>query len=210
MIKIYHTVFRLLLKSNHINASDLNSYTKVNFRRFLWDNFINNWWSSATYNSYRKYLKVYCWFLVSEWLLEFNPIDEILKRKEPKKLPKSLTKHELEELFLNLENAFSKDTFVWYRNITIVYTFVYTWLRLSELTNLNIKDVNLLEWYIRVVKWKWDKERYIPIVKDLIIILSWYLKFRKKEYFHDWEWYFFPTIYWNNLKKEILVKWLMI
>jgi len=55
-------------------------------------------WSSATYNTYRKCLKSYCNYLVSEEHLEENPLDKVAKRKEPKQLPKALTKDQVTEL----------------------------------------------------------------------------------------------------------------
>ena len=63
---------------------------------------------------------------MSEEHLEVNPLDGIIKRKEPIQLPKTLTKAQIEELLNTLELAFDKSTFVGLRNITMVQTFLYT------------------------------------------------------------------------------------
>jgi site-specific recombinase XerD len=43
--------------------------------------------------------------------LEKNPFDNIQKRKEDKKLPRTLNKEQLKEIIYNLENAFDIKTF---------------------------------------------------------------------------------------------------
>jgi len=68
-----------------------------------------------------------------------------MKRKEPQKLPKSLTSEQLTELLDALPQAFDRNTSTGFRNITIVYTFLHTGLRLSELLNLKLDDVKLID-----------------------------------------------------------------
>ena len=77
-----------------------------------------------------------------------------MKRKEPQRLPKALTSEQLEELLDALPKAFNRSTFTGLRNITIVYSFLHTGLRLSELLNLKIEDVKLIDGFLKVVKGK--------------------------------------------------------
>jgi len=204
MIEQYHTVFNLFIKSNQVIASDLVTYTTQNFKRFLWDNLVEKNWSSNTYNSYRKYLRCYCEFLKTEWYLLENPLDNIQKRKIAKQLPKALTKSETQELLNNIHKTFSDWTFMSKRNQTIIYTYLYTGLRLSELINLKLEDLQVHEWYLKVVKWKWSKDRIVPLNKDINKRLSYYIQDRNQNY----EWIktdvLFPTRYWNNLQKRDL------
>jgi len=202
MIEKYHTVFKLFLNSEHIITSDLNTYTPQNFKRFLWENLIEKNWSSATYNSYRKYLRCYCEFLKTEWYLIENPFDKIKKRKVPIQLPKTLTKSETKELLNNLDNAFDTMTFIWKRNKTIVYTYLYTGLRLSELLNLKLSHLQIYDWYLKVVKWKWSKDRIVPLSREITKIISKYLKDRKKDFPINEDSFLFPTVYWNSLQKR--------
>jgi len=205
MLKTYYTVFRQLLLDTNIIASDLSTYTARNFKKFLWENLIKRNWTSATYNSYRKCFKCYCNYLVTEEYLEENPINKIIKRKEPSQLPKTLTKNQVDELLSSLETAFDKDTFTWYRNIIIVHTYLHTGLRLSELTNLKVNNLKLYDWYLQVVKWKWSKDRIVPVNKILTGILHNYLKARRKEVNYD-DGFLFPTIHWNSLKERDMRK----
>ena len=202
MIEKYHTVFNLFITSEHTITSDLSTYTSQNFKRFLWENLIKKNWASATYNSYRKYLRCYCEFLKTEWYLIENPFDKIKKRKTPVQLPKTLTKNEVKELLDNLDNAFDNSTFIWKRNKTIVYTYLYSGLRLSELLNLKLEHLQIYDWYIKVVKWKWGKDRIVPLSKEISKIISVYLKDRKKDFSLNGDSFLFPTVYWNSLQKR--------
>lgn len=182
MTEQYCTVFNLFGKSTDVLAKELSTYTPQNFKRFLWDNLIQKNWSSATYNSYRKYFRCYCEFLKNQWYLSENPFDKIQKRKVAIQLPKTLTKNEVQELLRKLPTAFDMSTYVWKRNETIVYTYLYTGLRLSELLNLKLKDLEIHEWFIKVIKWKWGKDRVIPLSQTLTKKLAHYMLVRNKAF----------------------------
>lgn len=202
MLSQYDQCFKILITWEYVLTSNLSTYTTNNFKRFLWDNLLNKKWSSCTYNHFRKCLKSYCKYLLNEWYLQENPIDKITKRKEPKQLPKTLTKEQLKELFESIESIFLKNTYVWYRNIVIFYTYLYTWLRLSELINLDYEDINITDSYIRVKKWKWDKERLIPISQELQKILLNFDKFSNKNFIKRDN--YFLTKTWNKLNNQDL------
>lgn len=204
MMREYYITFKLLFTDDTIIPSDLSTYTPRNFKKFLWTNFVNRNWASATYNGYRKCLKAYCNYLHQEEYLEDNPLDKVAKRKEPQKLPKALTSEQLSELLSALPMVFNKNTFTGLRNITIVYTFLHTGLRLSELLNLKQDDVMLMDGYLKVVKGKWSKDRVVPINQKLLKILHSHIKKLNKE-FHGCE-YLFPTMNWNPLQKRDMYK----
>lgn len=199
MMRKYRWVFKLLLWSNTVVLSDLSTYTSQNFKRFLWESLIErNWWSE-TYNCYRKCYRCYCEFLRTEWYLVENPIDSIKKRRVPTKLPKTLSKNELDSLLESLPIAFEPSTFTWKRNVTIVYTFLYTWLRLSELLQLKLMHLQIHDGYIKVIKWKGSKDRTIPLNNMIIKTLAQYLKERRKCFDGDEASPLFPTVHGNHL-----------
>lgn len=202
MMKMYYSTFNTFLTFSDIQVSDLTTYTTSNFKRFLWNNLISKNWSSTTYNHYRKCLRCYCEYLKKEWFLEKNPFDDICKRKESKKLPKTLTKDQIKELLISLYSTFDKKTYSWYRNIVIVQTYLHTWLRLSELINLWYEDININESYLRVKNWKWDKERIVPLDNIIIKTLYDFDKFSRKEFIERK--HFFLTKNWNKLTDKDL------
>lgn len=200
MLRIYTVVFKLFTHCEEVDSTDLATYTSRNFKNFLWKYLIERNWASSNYNSYRKYLRCYCEFLKTEWHLEENPFDKIQKRKVAIQLPKTLAKSEIQELLIKMPKIFNLKTYVWVRNETIVYTYLYTGLRLSELTNLKLKDVQIHEWYMKVIQWKWNKDRVIPLSHQLIKRLSKYILFRSKSFDNNSDSPLFPTAYWKVLQ----------
>ena len=92
-------------------------------------------------------MKCFCNYLYQEEYLSENPLNKVSKRKEPQQLPKALTKDQIGELLNSLDVAFDKNTFTGLRNITMVYAYLNTGLRLSELTNLELENVKLIDGY---------------------------------------------------------------
>lgn len=80
--------------------------------------------------------------------------------------PTYLTVGELQLLFTHIEHPVVK---------IAIMTLAYTGLRISELTNLKLHDVNFNERVIRVIG-KGQKERVVPIAEKLFVILEYYLR----------------------------------
>lgn len=129
----------------YVVPSDLSTFTVGNFKILLAETFTARKWSSSTYNSYRKYFRVFCEYLKTEKYITENPLDLVKKRKIDLTLPKTLKKDQLEELKESLTRAFDSKTFLGLRNETLVYTFLYTGLRKTELLNLKLSDLDLSE-----------------------------------------------------------------
>ncbi len=68
------------------------------------------------------------------------------------KLPKALSKEQTGELLNALNVAFDKHTFMGLRNITMVYTYLHTGLRLSELTSIKIENIKIIDGYVKIIK----------------------------------------------------------
>ena len=65
-------------------------------------------------------------------------------------------------------------------------------------------DVKLIDWYLKVIKGKWSKDRVVPINRQLIKMLLSYTRKLKKEFSNSE--FLFPTIYWNILQKRDMQK----
>lgn len=193
-ILTYNSCFKLLLNNPYIFVDNPWSFTELNFKRLLWETLVKNNWSSHTYNRYKKNYKVFCSYLVKEKFILENPLKDIKDRKIDKVLPKALNTKQVEEVIYLISRLFWNDDFISKRNKAIIYTYLYTWIRLSELININTLSVNIEEWYIKINKWKGWKDRYVPIINKLSFILVDYMKARDK--FDFQEKVFFPTRYW--------------
>ncbi|MEW6724353.1 MAG: site-specific tyrosine recombinase XerD [Bacillota bacterium] len=103
-------------------------------------------------------LKAFYQFLVREQILESDPTANLESPKLEKKLPRVLTVKEVEDL-LRQPNPL---TVAGLRDRAMLEMLYATGIRVSELVNLSIADVNLEVGYIRCYG-KGSKERIVPI-----------------------------------------------
>jgi len=102
-------------------------------------------------------------FLARERIVEKNPIQNVDIPKVPQTYPQVLAKEQTKRLL----KACNRSTWVGTRNYAMLLTFLDTGIRLSELIGLNLEDVNLRNWTIRVRNGKGGKERYVFVGRTL-------------------------------------------
>ena len=109
-------------------------------------------------------------FLLNEGIHNFNPCTDICHPKLEKKLPAYLSETEMEELLnINLKTPLD------YRNKAMLELLYATGIRVSELVNLKISDVDLHNAVVRIMG-KGSKERIIPLGNIAINHLNNYIK----------------------------------
>ncbi len=101
--------------------------------------------------------------------------DDILKEIEPpqapKSLPKALTKKEVSDFMNSIPDHKLRDK-------TIVRLLYSTGLRVSEIANLEINEIDLDERLLRIEKGKGEKDRIVPMSKEAKNVLEEYLRNR--------------------------------
>jgi len=137
-------------------------------------------WSPKTYRIYRQNLKSFFEWCIKMKYVRKNPVDEIEKPKLPRRLPRSLTKEQMLQVLShtawhNWSYGLQKS-----RNEAIIATFALTGLRLAELINLKVNDVNFENESIFVREGKGRKDRVIPIHPRLMPILRGYFEERQR------------------------------
>mgnify|MGYP004456644553 FL=1 len=156
----------IMLFLKYINK-DVTSITKENIYNYL------AYLDKEKYSVYsvaRKIssLKSFYIFLNKHYQMK-NIIDDIEMPKYYKKLPTILTIEEIDKLLnVNLVSAYD------YRNKAMLELMYATGLRVSELVNLDINNVNLEKNFVRCIG-KGSKERIVPIGDVACNYLSIYL-----------------------------------
>ena len=115
-------------------------------------------------------------FLHDEQYISNNPMVKVKKPKIPKIHARTFTVEEINKIL----SCFQLDSFVGYRNYTIMNILFGTGIRKSELLNLSLLDVNIEEHSLSVIG-KGNKQRVIPLTKTLRKILVKYLKLREEQ-----------------------------
>jgi len=114
-------------------------------------------------------------FLIKIRRIKINPFTYILTPKAEKKLPSVLTEKEIE----NLMSAATGKDFISLRDRTILELIYSTGIRVSELVNLDVSDIDFVNEEIKVLG-KGGKQRIIPAGSVALNILHCYLKELKK------------------------------
>lgn len=123
----------------------------------------------------------FCNFLILKKQLTKNPFDDVRAPKGQRKLPKTLTVDQICALVeIDTNDPLS------YRDKAILELFYSSGLRLSELTNLQLNDLNLSEQIVRVTG-KGKKTRDVPVGKYAITALKAWLLERNKLPLKDFE-----------------------
>ena len=97
-----------------------------------------------------------------------------LRLKSIRKLPEVLSIEDIEKMI----NAYKHDDFLNSRNKTIIDVLYSTGCRVSELCNINLSDLDLVDNSLKL-KGKGSKQRIVPIGSELKVNLLKYLKIRE-------------------------------
>jgi len=115
--------------------------------------------SSTTVNDYFRALRTFFNWLEKEELLSNNPFKRLKAPKVDKKVIQALTPTEIERLFKTCSGKVMLEN----RNKAILSVFLDTGLRVSEITALTIKDVNMDDGSILIRRGKGGKQRIVRI-----------------------------------------------
>jgi integrase/recombinase XerC len=101
-------------------------------------------------------------FLHVEELVELNPAKSVRSPKRERTLPAFLSRDQIEQLFRAAEARARAGGFLGVRNHAIVELFYSTGMRVSELQQLDVLDLDLVSERVRV-RGKGRKERVVPV-----------------------------------------------
>ncbi len=143
--------------------------TQLNIAAFL-EHLEEEGRSCATKSRVVASLKNFYSYLVASGFLNENPVKDIKVERGEKKLPQILTNREIELLLAQPSVSDPKGI----RDKAMLEVMYATGIRVSELINLNVQDVNLDASIMKCSSGK--KTRLIPLYQDAIRALSAYLK----------------------------------
>ncbi len=171
---------RDLLKLDSFLNKDIKKITEDDIKKYL-KYLTESKESKKTIARNISALRSFYKFLMIEKIVKNNPMENIELPRLNKALPKTLDEEDIDKLLdINLVDAFS------YRNKAMLELMYATGLRVSELTNLKVHDVDFDMALLRTMG-KGSKERIIPIGDYALEYLKKYLlEYRstmlKKEY----------------------------
>ncbi len=179
--KTYRSVVSTLkMLSAFAKSENLNDLTSDIIKTFLYYGRVEKGWKAKTFRNHWQYLKIFFDWCVKNRFFRRNPVVGIEKPKLEKYLPRSISTPDAQKVLFHT---------MWYpwhyelekvRNEAIIAALMTTGLRLQELLNLEIKDVNFENSEITVNQGKGRKDRIVPIHFSLLPILKRYFQNRRE------------------------------
>ena len=153
-----------------VNYLSINTENIRNFLKYL-DSFK---YKNNTISQILSSMRHFYSYLVIQNKVAYNPFKAIRNPKKEKKLPNFLQNDELEKIFSTIDI----NTEIGIRNRLIIELLYATGLRVSELVNIDLVNINLKEQEIKV-KGKGNKERIVYFGEYAQMYLNKYLEFAR-------------------------------
>lgn len=141
-----------------------------------------------TVNAYMISLRTFFKFIKKQWFKSIDPVLIDLIKQEDRKV-EFLNKDEIIRLLWEID----LNSIQWIRDLAIMECIYSTWLRISELVALNIRDINLKTQEF-AVRWKWWKVR--------VVYLTEISKDKIEDYLNQREDHFNPLFIRHNYNKD--------
>lgn len=178
--------FEFLKKYLNINVKvrEFNSFILLRVNEDDIISFIVYLNNTRNYTASTRKRKIYSLKAFYKWLFAIysiqkiqNPTKELPDMKQIQRLPKYLTLEKVKKL----KNVFNLTNSRFHlRNNSIIILFIECGLRVSELVNINLCDLNLKEGYIKIIG-KGNKERHCYLNENTKRQLKKYLQIRSKK-----------------------------
>ena len=155
--------FKTKKSLKEINKKDIDDYIT----------YLNSYLKDKSLSRHISSLKTFYKFLMLDGYLNINPTSHLVNPKISKSLPQTLTEEEVNKLLdVNLTDDYS------YRNKAMLELMYSSGLRVSELINLKVTDIDKSMALVRVYG-KGRKERIIPLGDYAIDALDKYLNYHR-------------------------------
>ena len=154
------------LKYKNLQEDHINQYISFLFQRKMRSSSVNRKISS---------IKSFYIFLVKRNFLKNSPLNDLVTPKQEKYLPESMSEAEVDKL-LNSPDVSNK---IENRDKAMIEMLYATGMRISELVNLKITDVDMKRCVVKVFG-KGSKERLVPFGEKALDSLRSYLNEREQ------------------------------
>ena len=124
-------------------------------------------------------LKTFFKTLQINGIIKNNPADKISTPKIPERLPKFISEKSITQLYENKVELF-EDTYDGQLQFIIIELLYGTGIRRDELINIKLTDINWAKKELKILG-KGNKERILPLGKEIINLLSEYVEIRNSK-----------------------------
>ena len=181
--KHLNTYIQYLISEKNLSSNTVKNYL-IDLNQFLSNNFSHsqidiefeafisklrkNNLSLSSINRKVSVIKNFFKFLQSEKIIDQINLDKFESLKNSKKIPKAITKSQIDEIFNSLNNSKSRNSKVYTMVLRLMFL---SGLRVSEALNLRWSDLNINDFSLNIYG-KGSKERKVYLTQDFSKQLS--------------------------------------
>jgi len=137
--------------------------------------------SERTINRKLVTLRSYYKFLLKQGNIEKSPVSKLINLKLKKSLPQFVQEN---DIALLLDHTVFEENFIGFRDHVIIEILYGTGIRLSELIELREVKIDFVNQSVKVLG-KRNKERIIPITRNLCALITKYISIKNEEFQHN-------------------------
>ena len=181
--KYLNTYSQYLISEKNLSSNTVKNYL-IDLNQFFSNNFSHtqidkefeafisklrkNNFSLSSINRKVSVIKNFFKFLQSEKIIDQINLDKFESLKSSKKIPKAITKNQIDEIFNSLNNSKSRNSKVYTMVLRLMFL---SGLRVSEALNLRWSDLNINDFSLNIYG-KGSKERKVYLTQDFSKQLS--------------------------------------
>ena len=181
--KYLNTYSQYLISEKNLSSNTVKNYL-IDLNQFFSNNFSHtqidkefeafisklrkNNISLSSINRKVSVIKNFLKFLQSEKIIDQINLDKFESLKSSKKIPKAITKNQIDEIFNSLNNSKSRNSKVYTMVLRLMFL---SGLRVSEALNLRWSDLNINDFSLNIYG-KGSKERKVYLTQDFSKQLS--------------------------------------
>ena len=157
-----------------LNSCSITNPNQVDFKivRSWISSLVESDLQSSSINRKISALKSFYRFLEISDYTTYNPTLKVIAPKIPKKLPVFVEKSNINDL---LDKEFFENDFCGHRDKLIIEVFYFTGIRLAELLNIRLNDIDYINSSLKVLG-KRNKERIIPLAYTVLNKIKLFVK----------------------------------
>lgn len=161
-------------ENNNIDIINVEYIDLLNYLTYLKE---KEHYTPKSINTIISMLKSFYNYLLLDGYIENNPTSLLKSPKIPKKLPNYLSEEEISKLFYSIDTSKNLGK----RNYLLLLLLYDTGVRVSELINIRINDIDFENKTIKIIG-KGDKERLVYFTSDALAVILDYLRENNKNY----------------------------
>lgn len=191
----------------YTSVCNVNELSEPLLRKYFMDGRLERNWTPNHIKNKMSGLSLFFKWCLKYGYIESNPLENLPIPKLPSRIPTHITVDQASFIMEWLRYHRFRYRYEGKRALAIFAMFIYTGLRLAELLNLKMHEVDFDERTILIKNGKGRKDRILPLIGRLERILKDYLKIR--DTINDRSFYFFVSLRKDTQMSYLVVKRLL-